>query len=267
MHRKPTDAQLKSAYLAAPKPVQDSLNDGVATDFVLDLQSKYPIHIDTLGSITSLVRDLLLGFCSPPDFHAEMTLLVGEENARKIIAEFNSNVLLKLRDAEREEQEHPHLAEKPGISNPEPTNIIENQIQPVIPTPTVSPAAYYPPPAQGSVMPAQVPPPAPAPVPVSPPPAPAPAIPAGEYYPQMRTMATDIEAVREHRIPEPISVAHTTPPIVPAAPPQVVTPPPTPPAPPPQIAPVRPMPPPPANLPGAPVVKSYSVDPYREPVE
>jgi len=138
----------------------------------------------------------------------------------------------------------------PSVS-PVPVPHVEQSI-PVAPThPTVPPVA-----APSPAMPAPMPPvaaPAPAPVPT-------PSFSGREEHPAMRTMASDMQAVKEHRMPEPL-FSHAAPA---SAPPPPIVPPPVVPPP---LPPTRQMPPPPANLPGAPVVKKYGVDPYREPVE
>lgn len=264
-----SNQQYTAAFNGLPKPIRAYLLEDDLARTLGGIAARNNLHVDVSGTLSKSATYMLMGLQSPAETLGELVMAgIDSETAKKILASLNEEIFIPVRERvrnfkEEDEDSAEEIVEAPRdlVETYQPTTIssvaTEEPLTP--PTPTAVPA-----PAPVSVV------PRPAPVVPTPPPTPAPAIPAGEYHPQMRTMATDIEAVREHRMPEPISVAHTTPPvapIMPPAPPQVVTPPPMPPAPPPQIAPVRPMPPPPPNLPGAPVVKSYSVDPYREPVE
>ncbi len=91
-------------------------------------------------------------------------------------------------------------------------------------------------------------------------------------HPTMRTMATDMQAVKEHRSPEavlphPAPTPTFAPPVPSAHASPVVFPPPLPPSSHKQLSmPARTAPPPP-NLPGTPLMPSYSTDPYREAPE
>lgn len=271
MRMQPTPEQLKSAYLSAPQAIQKALDDGIATDFVLGLQVPYQLHIDTLGVFTALVRDTLLGFCPPADFFQEAVTLVGEEKAKKITEAFNTEVLLKLQKEERAASGNTENV-KGSVSMSSPSAVEPLTTLPQNPAPTIH-TAYVPTPIPSApaVASAQSVPAIPS-VPVMPPTLSVP--PAAPYaapraavsppsFPQeptqgpaMRTMAGDMQAVKEHRELTPLfrpvtaPVQPPPPPVAPLAPPPL---------------PARTAAPPP-DLPGAPKVEKYGVDPYREPV-
>ncbi|KND46889.1 MAG: DUF124 domain-containing protein [Parcubacteria bacterium C7867-004] len=92
--------QLLAAYDAAPKAIQDTLSDGAGIDFMVGLQTRYGLHIDTVGSITELIRDMLLGLMKPDDFiGALQTLGIDTPTATRLVADLNKEVFMPLRDA------------------------------------------------------------------------------------------------------------------------------------------------------------------------
>lgn len=173
--------------------------------------------------------------------------------------------------------------------------------QPVAPTPTPEEPAQYAYPKAAAVAPPPVeppiyqgPPPAipqatyqPAPIEVSHPPVQVPVHPASHApeplssappygeHPSMRTMATDMREAQTHPEATPLYTEQV--PRAPVAAPQTFAPVPTAPALPLETAPIAETPtpvtpptqrivPPPPNLPGAPLLKQYGSDPYREPL-
>lgn len=229
-----------------PVPVQEFLTGPERDQTVLRLSNKYGLHADQAGTFQRSFLFMLMGIHSPEQFLSDLKGAgIGEETARSLAADVNEEVFKPLQ------------AKVIAPPTPRPT-----------PPPTYTPAApvvqapAYVPPAPA------VPPPPPAPVAATPAPVVPQPLPAAEEHPSMRTMATDMQAVKEHRDPEPMpyqppAPPHFVPPPAPAPPPPVrVAPPPVPPPPA-----ARTTPPPPSNLPGAPVVHEYSVDPYREPLE
>lgn len=236
------------AFNAAPPVVRKYIEDGKLADKVVDIADTYNLHVDAMGSLAELSRNMLIGVASPAEVVGELVLAgIDAETARKILADLNQQVFVPLQER---------------IRNPQPETDEEEDMAP--PTVVVSAPVPPTPPSPAAPVPAPVPqPPMLVVVPPSPPPAPpvstpAPVVP--QEHPQMRTMATDMQAAKEHR---PVAPLFSPPPAPPAPPPVRVAPPPAPPP----MAIAREVPPPPPNLPGAPVVHEYSVDPYREPVE
>jgi hypothetical protein len=220
-----------------PLPVRQFLSSPERDAVVMRLASKYGLHTDQTGQVQRVFLLMLMGISSPDELATELTGMgLPPETVTGLLGDINTEVLQRLRIQEER------------ASAPAPVSVPPA-------APPVIAAPVPPPPAPTPVF---TPPPAPPPVVVPSPVTPAPPVPE---HPPMRTMASDMQAVKEHRMPEPL-IASVPPPPAPAPAPVVVAAPepiPTPP-------PARPVPPPPANLPGAPV-DTYNTDPYREPVE
>lgn len=227
-----------------PGPVRAYVTGKEPDALVLELTRKYRLHVDQATELHQALLMMLLGVQSPDQFatHLESKAFT-EETIKNILTDLNDRVFAPLRKAERE----------PAI----------------VPAPVRTPLANVPAPLQ------------PAPVaPVFVPPAiPMPAPPAAERIvsaapePAMRTMAHDVESMKDgHGAP---SFAYSAPaaaaPVSPPAPPQPVS----------RVeavlaapapAPSGEVPPPhPARTFGAPdpremraTLQKYGIDPYRE---
>lgn len=99
-----SDAELLAAHDRAPKAVQNALMDGVAIDFIIQISSRYKLHIDVAGRVTQLIRNMLLGLQGPGEL-MEMLLQaeISENTARKIIADLNTEVFIPVRDQVKED--------------------------------------------------------------------------------------------------------------------------------------------------------------------
>lgn len=235
MRNEPSSEIIKSAFQKAPAAVQEALGDtGIATEFVFSLRERFGLPIDKLAPAAELVRDMLIGLATPAEFNTEMTMFVGEKDkAALIAAALNKEVMEKLRKKEITKGTAPALSPStsPLIDKP-----LTTPAQPIVQEP-VQPGA--PKPAQAAAA--------------------APII--AQQGPSLRTMATDMQAAKDHKpaMPHPY-----TPSVANLPPAPVVAPPPAPPK---SSAPIAPRVQTPSSVPGAPVVKDYGNDPYREPVE
>ncbi|HEV7121451.1 MAG TPA: hypothetical protein VGN56_01335 [Candidatus Paceibacterota bacterium] len=287
-----------------PKPVQDFLHSPERDTVAQELSAKYALHVDQAGVFERSYLYMLLGVFTPDEFVQELRdARIPEESIRGLTIDVNERVFKRLQGAER----NPPPAAPAPIPPPIPL-----QPKPFVSTPmakpftaTAEPKPVPPPPATPIYVPPTAP-AAPSPVPSAfTSPASTPAAPV--EHPTVRTMAHDMEALKEeskhphapqqafpaHQVPvapsawQPASPARTfqtssvpnTAPVTPAPQPfspstapfalSVPVSAPMPPAA--RPAPAVPVPP---NLPGQPagthpadvppIVKEYSVDPYRE---
>ncbi len=274
-----TDQEVSRAYDLAPKAIQDALSDGPAVDFMVNLQSRYGLHVDVAGSIVSRIRDLLLGLANPTEFLGELIQLgLTDTVARAIVADLNKEVFVPLREAMRNAPEEPKAAV-------EPISVPQQSLSPkeTVPAPTL---AYEPRPAPVTLpgSPVEAPMPA-APaslptysVPESAPVAPSvphPAYPAPSApQPGWHSAAAVHIYVPSHGVPfeqmhtpvpiEAKEIAPVTAPLssAPTPVPQAYVPAPAIAAPEPVSAPI----PAATTLAPAPITKDYAADPYREPI-
>ncbi len=232
-----------------PAPVRAFVVGKGPDKTVLSLTRKYQLHTDQAGELHKALLMMLLGVYSPSRFATTLEDKdFSEETVEGIIADLNEQVFAPLRKEEREETAPNSSAAKkePLAPVPAPLNPIPQAptpTAPVVPVPTPKP----------------VPPPSPAvSAPLAPPPTPSPS-----YEPTMRTMAHDIEGMKDGHAPAP--VPHQIPGLAHPA-----------------VAPAVPMPPTPVPITVPPVAPSsahpdptevrttlqkYGIDPYRESVD
>lgn len=150
-----TDEELRKAFSAAPKVIQDALSDGPAVDFMVGLQARYGLHIDVAGTVVERIRDLLLGLSNPTEFLGELVNLgIADTTARTVVADLNTEVFIPLRDRMREEGTKPAPPEPP-MRKPIPPPAIDYQ-PPVAQSPATLPGSPVaaPMPAAQSMLPA-----------------------------------------------------------------------------------------------------------------
>lgn len=245
----------------APRPVQDFvLNElsQTARDFMV----RHNMRVDQAGVFERELLLMLVGQESPVEFVKALEESgMPHDAVQRITADVNERVFKRLRQEERQAGAVP-AAPKPTVPA-QPEWVTVNPPTPDrAPVPEFLPGAPVPPAAQ---PPAPPPPPTPAAAPQ--PPA---SISVGEgsgeplVHPHVRTMAGDMELAKagieihyEEEPARPQASAPPPPPSVSVIPPrEVPATPPQPPAPPPYHPPA-----------GGPHIKSYAVDPYREPIE
>lgn len=272
---------LVKAYDAAPAPIQNFIDDERLADFMINLQMTKKMQVDVAGEVSNRILLTLLGVLSPNELPAELKAAgVPEEQVDEVLKAANDSIFLPLREEMRNApqtpapQQAPSSPQAPLVSVPTPIAIPQapapQPVQPVVPA-YVSPMPQ--PPAPTYTPPVQ---------PVAPP---EPYVPAA---PVARTMAHDVEAMKDgHFVPAWAPPATPAPvqQAAPAAP--VFTPMPAPvTAPAPQPKQSAYVPPPINALRSEPVVqkqpvsdtlperkeitdtlKKYGIDPYHEPVD
>ncbi len=265
------DQQLENAmaYLlnTLPKPLQDFLLSDERNQIALSLSQKYGLHVDQAGEFERGFLYLLMGSITPGEFASMLeTAGISKESTMGLMADVNEQVFKRLRDAEKLQQHSAVSA--PDIQRSNAVDAIlaaPAPIAPPAPVPLI-PAAELVTPQPATTAPLYATPTVPqrvtlpTPTPVYTPQAAT--VPAYSEHSSMRTMATDMQAVKENRPAMPVfeqvavtqvaSTTVTTAPI-PVAQPVMETSGKTAPA--------------PVNLPGAPMIKQYGVDPYREAIQ
>lgn len=260
----PTDPTSEDARIAEhirtlvgglPAPVRDYVTSDALNQDVLWFGRKYQLHTDQMGMFRQEMMFLLLGV-HPPVRFANVLEDQGfaEEMVEGMLADLNERVFAPLRKAEREwSMEEKKRAPAPTpvrASSPPlvpPPAPIAPPVKPVVPTVPVPPAAATTPPTPA---PTQT---APTITSITTPPV---------YEATMRTMAHDIEGMKDGHAPAP--VPHHIP-DMPVAPTPALVPPPIP-------APVAPSAPATSLHAPDPVevkqtLQKYGIDPYREAPE
>lgn len=287
--------QYIAAFNKLPPPIRSYLIDDELSATVQKIGAQYGLHVDAIGALGTSASYMLMGLRSPAETVGELVLAgVDGAMAQKILGDLNTQVFMPVRDrvknykgddetipADSAEKAESLTRTTTPAAAPETPSALPSE-PPVAETPLMEQAVVAPPaPPAAAVMPqvishSPIPvasspiaapqpavpvsmPPAPTVPPQVPAPAPAYAPPGEQDGPSVRTMATDMQAVREHRAAAPIPYAPSAPmPSTPVPAPEPYVPP----------AAARSVPPPPPNLPGTgPATKEYGVDPYREPVE
>lgn len=261
-----TNEQIIAAIDSAPILVQEALRGGETAKIIAGIGVAHHLHIDQIGSLAQINRNLLIGLVAPAEMYGELIEIgVSADEARQIMAEINEKIFVPLRERVRNDSPEataptpkpqaaavappqPSTAPVPFIS-PTPERV---PTAPLTPTPSMTQTPHtqvfastggWPGAPAGNWQPAaavHVYVPGPAPVHATIPPAPVAPQPLPNPEPLLPTI---------------VEIAHPDPHPIPVSP-----------------AP-RPTPLPPANLPGAPtdepsvqpIEKSYVADPYREP--
>lgn len=290
-----TDQEIMDRLDQAPPLVQERIGDPRTTLEVADMGRRRKLHVDQIGKIVEMNRNLLLGIVNPQDFLQELIAAgITELDARQIMTEINQKIFMPL----REKMKSAATGAPAKASAPQPPLPPRIADTPAPATPSATqPQRYF---HLGNKLP-------PNPQSARPP---VPAVPSVSSAPQIiRPPAVQIQTSKPVQMPpapsqpKPMNILSSGPepeqlqsaparPAVPGAvaplPPKTVLPRPGQPAAPvsmPAIQALRPVVTPPPNLPGAmtpsellpsrkpapqaPAVtpKPYSADPYREPIE
>ncbi len=246
-----------------PYPIKEFLSSPNFGDMIDELQVKHKLHVDTTGTLAEGVTQMIAGIISPTQFLQELRGAgVSDVVANNLLQDLNTRVFKPLNEKIREDGfVVPTTSEsRPEQPQARPAPQTLRATQPLQTSPPNPPVPLPPTPAV-SVAPQPVPPqPKPIPSPVAQP------TPRPIAAPAMRTMAHDVEGMKEGKVPPPFFAN----PVPPAAPVSVPPPAPRP------VPPVFPTtPPPPREVPSltptaeevSSSLKKYGIDPYREAVE
>ncbi len=94
-----SDEDVEKAFDHAPEVVQESLSGGSATNFIAAAQSRYSLHVDVIGGVSLLIRDLLLGLINPAQFFDSLLSLgLDTTLAQKVAGDVNQEIFIPLRN-------------------------------------------------------------------------------------------------------------------------------------------------------------------------
>ncbi len=269
-----TDAQIEDAFAHAPAAVRQAIEDGISAKVVLAIGKKRGLQAERIGAFSETVRNMLIGLLSPAELPGALASIMPPDSVATVVDELNRSLVVPL----QEYVKNPEKEMEPGVflTALETSSDTKTLVPPpslVSPAPTPAPARPVP---QVPVAIAASQPPAPVPAPAvsvaSPVPGQATASAPVAWQPELRTMAHDIEAMKNGDHSEPAPPRPAAPSVAPAPAP---VPPPS--QPDPWAAPVTPPPvnsvpsmtrtpnPDPEELTQG--LKKYGIDPYREPVE
>ena len=89
---------------SAPLPVQEVVRDIATVSLILEVGEKHKLHVDMIGTLAELNRNMLLGLVSPAEFVSELsTSGVDGETAKSIATEINEKIFIPVRKKMQEQ--------------------------------------------------------------------------------------------------------------------------------------------------------------------
>jgi hypothetical protein len=133
-----TDQEIEDATRKATKLIQDEISSGEDTAVAIaGLGKKFNLHIDQIGKIAELTRNLLLGLIAPEEFFKELIVAgISDKDAREIVKEINQKIFIPLREQMRKGEGN---IPKPEGATSEPTKPAE----PVTTKPMEQPSHFH----------------------------------------------------------------------------------------------------------------------------
>lgn len=135
--------QLLAAYQRAPQEVRDAFNGEVTAEIIMDMKTKYRLHVDVAGNLGNEVGYMLLGLRSPAEFFGNLMLSgTDEQTSRAIMEEVSQRIFIPLKR---------QMTAQTSASTPVESYIVAQEAQspqtktPVMPVPTIE---YTPPVSQ-----------------------------------------------------------------------------------------------------------------------
>ncbi len=121
--KKFTDQEIENAWEAAPKKIQNMLGTVdavlVTVAVITSIGTKYKLHIDQIGTLAELNRNMMLGLIDPKQFAQELaSLKIPETQVKEIMDEINQKIFVPLQKQMREE------ASAPPVTSPTPSRIV-----------------------------------------------------------------------------------------------------------------------------------------------
>ncbi|MDO8593666.1 MAG: hypothetical protein Q7R59_02115 [bacterium] len=120
--KKYSDAELIKMTNDAPKPVREAI-ENIQTAFdVADIGQKHGLHIDQIGTLAELNRNMILGLVNPQEFLQELitTAKIPDKDAREIMTEINQKIFVPLREEMRNGPPTPEATAGHGGMSAEP---------------------------------------------------------------------------------------------------------------------------------------------------
>ena len=92
-----SEQDIDQAFARAPAPVKQTITDGEWTPVVTEIGATYRLHIDQIGKIAELNRNMLLGLVHPQEFLQSLVESgIPEADARQIMGEINDKIFKPL---------------------------------------------------------------------------------------------------------------------------------------------------------------------------
>lgn len=111
-----TDEEVIRAIDAAPLAVRDTISSGQTARTIADIGSQYKLHIDVIGTLAQLNRNMLIGLMSPAEVVGELVYSdVSAEAAKSILGDLNRRIFIPLQEQMRK-GDIPEPAEKLVVS-------------------------------------------------------------------------------------------------------------------------------------------------------
>jgi len=130
--KKFTDAEVIQMTKQAPQPVQEVIENIQTAFYIAELGGKHSLHIDQIGVLAELNRNMLLGLVKPEEFLKELIASgISDTDARTITTEINQKIFVPLREQMRK---GPMVAAEPAKQatpevQPSPITKVEPQVQ------------------------------------------------------------------------------------------------------------------------------------------
>jgi hypothetical protein len=127
-----TDAQITGAINRAPAPVRDKIRSGDMAMLVADMGTERGLHVDTIGHLAAITRDMLIGLSSPADAASSLKEKgVDEKTVSEIFADLNTKLFQPLQDQLRQVKTD---KAQPEIIHPTATHVSSAIKMPVEPS-------------------------------------------------------------------------------------------------------------------------------------
>lgn len=148
-----SDEQVIAAIDAAPPLVREVLRDMKTSQIIGSIGTSYHLHIDLIGKLSALNRDLLIGLTSPAEVLGELIMAgVDTETAKNILKELNEKIFMPVQAAMKAGSEKETSSQgtpapmriEADIPPPTPPTTTPTDARPVAETPSVPAAVSTP---------------------------------------------------------------------------------------------------------------------------
>jgi|SRR3989344_9230843 len=156
-----SEQDVDKAFDRAPRVVQEFIIGGEWTPIITGIGAEYRLHVDQIGKIAELNRNMLLGLVSPSEFLGGLLVAgIPEPEARQIMGEINEKIFKPLQEEMRKGGAVPAPATAPPPSQPMPAPSPRPMLPPpqvFVPLPPPAPSIVLSPMPPAQVRPAQPP--------------------------------------------------------------------------------------------------------------
>lgn len=122
--KKYSDAEIIKMTNDAPKPIREVIENVQTALDIAALGQKRGFHIDKIGMLAELNRNMLLGLVSPQEFLQELvTAGIPDKDAREIMAEISQKIFIPLREEMRKSGDAKPI-KSVGTSSVPQTNVL-----------------------------------------------------------------------------------------------------------------------------------------------